>query len=79
MDDSKLRYFASAWLISITLPADSAERYNAQVVNGIDPLDFNHFVASDGYVMPGTSEHVFYTYCTPSTKLRVINSGCAAP
>lgn len=26
MDDSKLRYFASAWLISITLPADSAER-----------------------------------------------------
>ncbi len=24
MDDSKLRYFASAWLISITLPADSA-------------------------------------------------------
>ena len=33
MDDSKLRYFASAWLISITLPADSAERYNAQFVN----------------------------------------------
>ncbi len=31
MDDSKLRYFASAWLISITLPADSAERYNGFV------------------------------------------------
>ncbi|HDU8092973.1 TPA: hypothetical protein RGL30_005491, partial [Klebsiella pneumoniae] len=54
MDDSKLRYFASAWLISITLPADSAERYNAQFVNGIDPLAFNQFVASDGDVMPGT-------------------------
>ena len=44
MDDSKLRYFASAWLISITLPADSAERYNAQFVNGIDPLAFQQGV-----------------------------------
>ncbi|MGN9966854.1 hypothetical protein ACTMTR_24490, partial [Klebsiella pneumoniae] len=60
MDDSKLRYFASAWLISITLPADSAERYNAQFVNGIDPLAFNQFVASDGDVMPGTYDVNIY-------------------
>lgn len=40
MDDSKLRYFASAWLISITLPADSAERYNAQFVNWYRPAGF---------------------------------------
>ncbi len=60
MDDSKLRYFASAWLISITLPADSTERYNAQFVNGIDPLAFNQFVASDGDVMPGTYDVNIY-------------------
>ncbi len=59
MDDSKLRYFASAWLISITLPADSAERYNAQFVNGIDPLAFNQFVASDGDVMPAPMTLIF--------------------
>lgn len=59
MDDSKLRYFASAWLISITLPADSAERYNAQFVNGIDPLAFNQFVASDGDVMRAPMTLIF--------------------
>ncbi len=48
MDDSKLRYFASAWLISITLPADSAERYNAQFVGN----DSNLLIVFYVQIMP---------------------------
>lgn len=53
MDDSKLCYFVSVWLIFIMLLVDSVECYNVQFVNGIDLLVFNQFVVSDGDVMLG--------------------------
>ncbi|AJF74514.1 membrane protein [Raoultella ornithinolytica] len=53
MDIVKLRYLFSALLMTITAAAESAERYNARFLNGIDQNALRDFAASESDVLPG--------------------------